>query len=285
MAKILIIDDEPEVGELCASVLTAERYDADWTVEGKEALQMVEKEAYDLAIVDLVMPGIDGLDIVQSLRTRFPDMGIIVFTGFASVDIAVKAMKSGADDFLTKPVWNDRLCESVSSVLATRSFKNAAKKPTLNKPEKQKTSRNYRLLHGFSKKEAEEFIALGHKEYFNENTRINISQNDETVIVLHGEGMLWSGDAPMCRIGSGDSVGEAKVFLPNNGYNPMYLEVDPGTEILRINKDDLVAFFKDKTEKLMMLFAINVVNSQSLKLCHTFEAFGKFYRKLHLTAA
>lgn len=287
MAKIIVVDDEPEIGELCASVLSAEGYDVDWTTEGGEALQKVESDDYDLAIVDLVMPGIDGLEVVQTLRQRFPEMGIIVFTGFASVDVAVKAMKGGADDFLTKPVWNDRLGESVASVLASRNGKKKSDHTALLNTQREKTptGRNLRILHGFTKKETEEFISLGHKEYYEENGRISITHNDETILVLHGEGVLWSGDAPMCKVSVGEAVDEAKVFLVNNGSDRLYLEIESGTELLRIHKDDLVAFFKDKEEKLLMLYAINVVNSQSIKLRNTFNEFSRLYRKMHSIAA
>jgi DNA-binding response OmpR family regulator len=287
MAKILIVDDEPEIGELCASVLEGEGHDVDWTTNGEDALKRTKKTKYDLAIIDLVMPGIDGLEVVQKLRESFSNIGIIVFTGFASVDVAVKAMKGGADEFLTKPVWNDRLSESVANVLASRNGKHNSNMKRMPSTIRGKTTngRNIHLLNGFEKEEAEDFLHLGHKKHHSEDTRIGIYQNDEIIIVLQGVGMLWNGDVPICKVYPGEAVGEARVFLANNGHERLYLEIESGTELIRINKDDLVTFFKDKEEKLIMRYAINVVNSQDLKLRHTFDEFGRLYRKMQSITA
>jgi len=287
MAKILVVDDEPEIGELCACVLSEDGHNVDWTTNGEDAIGRTEKDKFDLVIVDLVMPGMGGLEVVERLRERIPDIGIIVFTGFASVEVAVKAMKGGADDFLTKPVWNDRLGESVAHVLELRNGKSNS--GHIDKPKPQlgnaMTNRAVRIINGFTKRESADFFNLGIKDYYKDTMRIDVSHNDETVVILSGEGVLWCKDAPMCTLSSGEAVGEAKIFMANTNNDHLYLEVEPGTELLRIDKEDLVSFFKEKEEKLLMLFAINVVNSQFIKIRYTFDAFSKLYRKMHPIAA
>jgi len=287
MARILIVDDEQEVGELCSTVLSVEGHDVEYAKDGHKALEIVDKELFDLAIVDLVMPGIDGLEVVRRLREKFSDMGIIVFTGFASVDIAVKAMKEGADDFLSKPVWNQVLSECVASVIASRQGNKKALPSDLLKrtDEKPASGINPRLLHGFTDSDAEELLRLGESECHEDTGRVALSNTEDIILVLKGAGELWSSTAPMCSIADGEAVGEEKVFNSNNGNEPLSLEVAPNTELLKIKKDDLVSFFKSKDEKLLMLFAINVVNSLSKKLDGTFHNFSGVYRKMHSAAA
>ena len=120
MAKILVVDDDENVGEVCTAVLSMEGHKVTYVEDGDLALKATKKKRYDLAIVDLVMPGIDGYTVVKYLRKKYPDMKIIILSGYASFENAVKGMKAGADDFLTKPVWNMALSECVDSVLGVR---------------------------------------------------------------------------------------------------------------------------------------------------------------------
>ena len=145
------------------------------------------------------------------------------------------------------------------------------------------TSRNFRLLSGFSKEEYNEFVSMGRKEYFDDSARILLNHNDETILLLSGEAMLWNGDAPVYKMAGGDSVGEDNVLHAGNGKERFYIEVEPGSEVLRIAKDYIVNFFKDKDQKLFMRYAINIVGSQNLKLRHSYNEITKLYCRIHQT--
>ena len=87
-----------------------------------EALLEAGRNTYDLALVDLVLPGgLNGLDVIEKLRSMSQEMRIIACTGFGSVDIANKAVKSGANEFMTKPFWSKRLIDTVNKLLDNKT--------------------------------------------------------------------------------------------------------------------------------------------------------------------
>ena len=111
--KVLVIDDEESMREGCVQTLSAEGYRAKAAADGREGLAMVRREAFDLAILDLRMPGMDGLDVLAELREIDPNVVVVVITGYATVESAVEAMRKGAYDFVPKPFTPEALVEIV----------------------------------------------------------------------------------------------------------------------------------------------------------------------------
>ena len=93
LATILVIDDEPIMQEILVDFLSEEGYDVDVAGSGEEGLEFARKRFYDCAVVDLMMPGIDGIETMQQLRGIDPSLPVIMVTAFASVESAVEAMK------------------------------------------------------------------------------------------------------------------------------------------------------------------------------------------------
>ena len=110
--KVLVVDDEPAICHLVADVLDSEGYKPVTCNHPTEAIAAAERELFHLAIVDIRLPGMDGLDLAAELRERIPQLQIIVMTGHGTLDAAVRAIKLGAYDFLRKPfsVTELRLC-------------------------------------------------------------------------------------------------------------------------------------------------------------------------------
>ncbi len=107
--RVLVCDDEPAVVESLSAILAEEGYDVDTATDGEEAWQKLRKEGYAILLVDLMLPGRDGLDLLSGLReARLPTEAIII-TGQGSVATATQAMREGAYDYLTKPVDLTRL--------------------------------------------------------------------------------------------------------------------------------------------------------------------------------
>jgi two-component system phosphate regulon sensor histidine kinase PhoR len=100
---ILVVDDEATVCKSIRKALSCEAYDIDIALSGEEALQMEERKKYDVMIVDLMMPGLSGLDLLKSLKTRRPSAQIIMVTGYPTMKNTLQAMQIGAFDFLPKP--------------------------------------------------------------------------------------------------------------------------------------------------------------------------------------
>jgi len=108
-SNIIVIDDEEAMRDSCLQVLSKEGFSVETAKDGNEGLVKIKKELFDLVILDLKMPGPKGLDILKQIKEDDPETIVIVITGFASVESAVKAMKLGAYDFLPKPFTPDEL--------------------------------------------------------------------------------------------------------------------------------------------------------------------------------
>jgi two-component system sensor histidine kinase/response regulator len=108
-SRVLIIDDEAAICEACSSVLTHEQYEVQTSQDGETGLEKVSAFKPDVVFVDLKMPGISGIDVIQGIREKDPNIVSVVITGYASIDSAVESMKAGAYDFLPKPFTPDQL--------------------------------------------------------------------------------------------------------------------------------------------------------------------------------
>ncbi len=122
--KILLVDDEPRLARLLGDTLSEEGHDLVLRHSGSEAVEVLEKERFDLLLTDLKMPPPDGLALLKIVKERYPRTEVIVMTAFATVAAAVQAMKDGAFDFLNKPIELDELrirVRKVGSKLEDRS--------------------------------------------------------------------------------------------------------------------------------------------------------------------
>jgi len=115
--KILIVDDDLAFRVGTTAMLEDQGYTTGSAVSGEEALRIVSETRYDLVLSDLVMPGINGIELVSGIHKIQPDLPIIMVTGFASVSTAVEAMRRGAYDYVTKPSDNDEMLIKIQRAL------------------------------------------------------------------------------------------------------------------------------------------------------------------------
>ncbi len=120
--RLLVVDDSPDVCDQLRAILESDGYQVEACSSGNRALERLLVETFHLVITDLRMPDLDGMELLQHLRRRQYPCGIVVLTGFGDSRIALEAMKSGADDFLTKPIEGDRLRIVVPRVLERREL-------------------------------------------------------------------------------------------------------------------------------------------------------------------
>lgn len=102
--KILVADDEPTIRELMQLVLEHDGHTVKTANDGEQALKMLQEERFDFLLSDIQMPCMDGIELLRRAKALYPDMTAILITGFGTIETAVEAMKSGASDFLTKPI-------------------------------------------------------------------------------------------------------------------------------------------------------------------------------------
>ncbi len=105
--RVLVTDDERPIREGCTRVLTGKGYQVLLAENGQAALEVLEKERVDILLLDLKMPVMGGEEVLEVVRTRHPQLPVIIITGHGTVDTAVQCMKKGAYDFITKPFQLD----------------------------------------------------------------------------------------------------------------------------------------------------------------------------------
>ena len=117
---ILIVDDEPSILQSLSGILTDEGFEVALASNGYEALQYIENEAPDLVLLDVWMPGIDGIETLQEVRKKNPQTQVVMITGHGTIETAVQATKFGAFDFIEKPLSIEKVIVAINNALNFR---------------------------------------------------------------------------------------------------------------------------------------------------------------------
>jgi DNA-binding NtrC family response regulator len=112
-ARVLLVDDEEQFLDALSQRLEARGLRVEAVTSGEDAVKQVQDHNFDAIIVDLAMPGIDGIETLRRIKEKRPDLEIIMLTGHATVKSGIEAMKLGAEDFLEKPVDLNELLERI----------------------------------------------------------------------------------------------------------------------------------------------------------------------------
>ena len=114
--RVLVVDDEKNIRVSLSSILQDEGYDVETVESGEEALEMVSDQAVDLILLDVKLPGIDGIEVLEKVLESYPDMDVIMISGHSDIGIAVKAIKMGAYDFMEKPLSLPKVVVSARNI-------------------------------------------------------------------------------------------------------------------------------------------------------------------------
>src|SRR5215213_6931671 len=117
---ILVVDDEEIMREILGTLLTRDGYDVRLAASGEEGLELARALPFDAAIVDIMMPGLDGIATLDELKRIDEDLTVIIITAFASIESAISAMKAGAFDYITKPFKNEEVLVVVRNAMERR---------------------------------------------------------------------------------------------------------------------------------------------------------------------
>jgi putative PEP-CTERM system response regulator len=120
MPNILVVDDKDSMRNMLFETLTEEGYRVDAAGDGKQAIDLVNNKSYDVVLTDLRMPDIDGLEVLSKVKEVDEETSVIIMTAYGTIEDAVKAMKQGAYDFITKPFDTEHLCVLVNRALENR---------------------------------------------------------------------------------------------------------------------------------------------------------------------
>jgi len=118
--KVLVVDDELDIREGLEFLLTSEGYSVELAQNGTEGIQKMEARAYDLVLLDLMMPDRSGMDVLREVRARDRETPIFMITAYGSVEAAVEALKLGASDYFSKPWDNEKLIIEIERTIARR---------------------------------------------------------------------------------------------------------------------------------------------------------------------
>ena len=114
--SILVLDDEGVICDACRMVLGEKGHAVDQRLTGKSGLLAIERGTYDVILLDMKLPDMDGMEILKTVREKEPAARVIVMTGYSTMSNALQAMKLGAADYLAKPFTDDELVEAVEKL-------------------------------------------------------------------------------------------------------------------------------------------------------------------------
>jgi len=120
--KILIVDDEPEHQEVMDMILSSKGYGTKTCASGKEALEILKKSHFDLVLTDFIMPEMSGMELLKRIKSNYPDVEVIVITGYGTIQNAVEAMKEGAFSYIIKGSDPEEMIGEVEKVFRLKSL-------------------------------------------------------------------------------------------------------------------------------------------------------------------
>jgi len=127
LGRVMVVDDEENIREVLSNYLDSMNYEVDTAEDGQEALNKYQKGDFDLIISDLLMPNIDGLELLKRIREIDKDVIFLMITGYPSIETAVDAIKKGAYDYITKPFHMEDVKLRIERAFEKRSLKERLK--------------------------------------------------------------------------------------------------------------------------------------------------------------
>ena len=115
--RILVVDDEKNIVSSLYGILSDEGYDVSSAEDGLEALERIQNDPPDLVLLDIWIPGMDGIEVLRTIKTYQKELPVLIMSGHASIDTAVRATKLGAIDFIEKPFSLDQITQAVANGL------------------------------------------------------------------------------------------------------------------------------------------------------------------------
>lgn len=115
--SIMIIDDEKIVGDMAKLSLEQDGYEVETFLNGESALERLTSKPFDVVVTDLKMKGIDGLEVLRTVKRLYPGTKVIMITAFANLDVAIEALRDDVHDFFPKPVKIKELKQSIQKAL------------------------------------------------------------------------------------------------------------------------------------------------------------------------
>ncbi len=263
--NILCVDDEQDIRELISELLETKGYRVVLAADGEEALEKMKYESFDLFLIDMSMPKMDGMALLKEIKKIQPLAVVIILTGFSSIEGAVNAIHAGAYQYLSKPLKSKELFEIVEKGLEYSNDLYGPLQKAFDPGTSNYDSNEPVLLHGFSPEDISEFMALGKIKQFEPGETIPVGESKEGSIALieSGEATVWMSNTTIDYLKKYDCWGEESFILP--GSVPVNLRAEGRVLIRFFERKKILDFFTNKGDKLMKRFIINISSSVFIK--------------------
>jgi CheY-like chemotaxis protein len=262
--RILVVDDEQNIRDIISEFLQTMGYTVVVAVDGQDALDKLQVELFDLYIVDVLMPRMNGLELMEHIKEIQPLAVIIIATGFSNIDVAVKAIRSGAFHYLTKPINADDLANVVLSGL---KHSNELGEVNGISPASLEISRDLidlLLLKNFTPDQQNEFHQIGNLVPYKAEQIIPLNDQIGTMIwVESGRVSVRLSGTHVETLQPGDIWGEETFISANSVFTELIVQTD--SLIRHFNRKKMLEFFRYQDEILSKQFLINLTQSIYVK--------------------
>jgi DNA-binding response OmpR family regulator len=252
--KILVVDDEQGIRDIICEFLTEAGYQVQTAVDGLDALEKMAFESFDLYILDVYMPRMNGLELLLKIKEVQPLAVIIVSTGFSNTEVAIKAIRSGAYHYFTKPIQAEDLLKVVESGLAHALSLGESTASAEVVPD----TYDHQLLRGFSSDQINEFNSIGVLASYKRGEKIH--QDDSTgcmILVESGKVAVMYNGCALDVLGTGKIWGEEVFINPGAMFTELITQED--AQIRHFNRKKLIEFFTYQDETLTKKYMINLI--------------------------
>jgi CheY-like chemotaxis protein len=256
--RVLLVEPEYAVREMARECISNLRHLATVANDGRDALDKIEQQLFDLYIINIKLPGIDGLDLMAKIREIQPFAVIVLITDYANVDVAAEALKQGAFHYLTKPLDADEIAQAINSGLKQSEERDEVGSISPASMEFSRELIDLLLLKGFTPEQQRDFQHLGTLVTYAANDNVERTDNPGTMIwVESGRLSVVYNSNQVDTLRPGDIWGE-ETFI---GTNSVFTELIAQTEsqVRHFSRKRLLEFFTYSDESLIKRFMINLI--------------------------
>jgi len=271
--KILVVDDEQSIRDIISELLVQMGHDVVLAVDGMDALEKVQFEKYDLYIVDVFMPRMDGLELVEKIKEIHPLAVVVVITGFSSIDVAVNAVRKGAYHYLTKPLMAENLLQVVETGLKYSA--ELQEESGSGTAQTQEMTAEQILLRGFSTDQQREFKLMGTLAHFAPGEHIPLDEEHGSMIWIEtGRVNVYHNGAVVDTIHGGETWGEETFLSPKATFTNLTAQTE--VQLRFFKRKRLLEFFTYHAESLSTKYMINLFQSIYIKWRESIYKLGLF---------
>ncbi|HRS90508.1 MAG TPA: response regulator [Candidatus Marinimicrobia bacterium] len=264
-SHILVVDDDKTIRMLCKEILEEAGYKVTLAADGEEALEKMDYDDFDLYLVDMVMPKMDGLELMKKIKQKQPLAVVMILTGFSSIEGAIKAVHAGAFQYLSKPINIDELLNAVKEGI---KYSQDLYGPLLKifEPGTELVEKGeMAILSGFSEEDKQDFMILSSIYNFEpgENIRIADKMASSIILIESGEVSVWLSNTSVDYLKKWDTWNEESFVI--NSPTSSVLRAETAVTARFFERKKLLEFFAFKGEKLLKKFMINLINCLYIK--------------------